>query len=1044
MLYKLKSFTGLLKNCSLFWVFLFFISIFLSNSSNAQDKVDITGVVKDIDGNSLKGVSVTKKGTTKGSITDDNGAFAIKVNNDKATLVFSSVGYLTKELKLNSTSVTVVLEKSVVSGEDAVIIGYGQVKRKDITGSVATYKPKQNDAQQFNTVDNLLRGRVAGIQVTQSGGDPGGALSLKIRGSNSLRGDNEPLYVVDGVLISNISLDASDPFSQKSSNSGQTGQNALAGINPQDIESIEVLKDAAATAIYGNRGANGVVIITTKQGKGKPTILYSTLVEFSRASKKLNVLDTRTYATYINQIQAINSLPAKFGLDTLQEVFWQDELQQTGISTNNRLSISGASTDGKTKYFFAGGLLNNQGIVKNSDFKRGDLKFSIQQDLSRKLKLNFSLTSSLSKNNMLQSTEPLGGGDNSMIIKMLVASPIKNAQVDLTDPTVPFDNPLSWLTSYDDISEEKRNLATLAFTYKINNWLSYKLNTAFDYRTKERSRWFGKATFQGKNANGSLGLSQFERKFYQVENLFFINKRLKRKNQIDGTVGFTMDKGLSISSSVINENFFTEELRTNGFGFGQVIYPFLRNKIPEITQSVLGRMNYTLRDKYVFTVTGRYDYSSKFSDGNEWALFPGVAAAWKISEENFLKNSKLISNAKLRLGWGRTGSQAISPYATFGTYGANYYVNGNNLVSASAPLNIQNTDLTWETSQQINSGIDFTLFRNRISFTVDAYHKTTKDLLQLFAIPPSSGFNAIFDNVGSVENKGLEITVNALAIAKKDFTLNIGANIGFNRNKITDLGLPTSKFGINNWEAYIGPNVSNGTYFKDAANIFAVGQPIGTFYGYKTAGTFKTGENITAIRQFGLPVQFGDLKIVDQNKDGDITPDDKVILGDPNPKFVFGFNTSVNYKNFSLDAFFNGTYGNKLANGNMMRIGNANGITGQNILTSVYNGAWTAAKQTDMPRLGYNNLNFIDTYVEDASFLRMATLTFGYTMPMKNPKLIKGVNVNVTGKNLFTITKYTGFDPEVNSFSFDKGKIGVDWGSYPNMRSISVGLNFSF
>lgn len=1019
--------------------------IFVSFSSFAQTKVDLKGYVKDTDGSPIQGVNVTKKNNTKGVTTDTRGFFSLKNNDSTVTLIFSMVGYTTKQVKVtNSGEINVVLEKSVINQEDAVVVGYGTTKRKDVTGSVASFKPKRNDAQQFNTVDNLMRGRVAGVQVQQSGGDPGGALSVKIRGVNSLRGDNEPLYVVDGVIISNVTIDASDPFSQKSANSGQTQQSALAGINPQDIENIEVLKDASATAIYGSRGANGVIIITTKQGKGKPVIIYSTFVEMARASKRLEVLDTKTYGTYINQIQALNSQPAKYNLDTLQSINWQEELQTTAITTNNRLSISGASGDNKTKYFFAGGFLNNQGIVDRTGFKQGDLKLNLQQDLSSKVKMNFTLSGVVTNNQMAQSTEPLGGGDNSMIIKMLVASPIKNAQVDLTDPTAPFDNPLNWIQGYDDFAEEKRALIGLGFSYKITSWLTYRINTNVDFRTKERKRWFGKSTFQGKNANGSLGLSQFERKFYQIENLLQFNKRFNRKHFLDGTVGTTYDSENITSSSVINENFFTEELRTNGFGFGQILYPFVRDRINAKVFSVLGRINYSYKDRYIFTATARTDGSSKFADGNKFSFFPAFAAAWRISEEKFLKNSKIIDNAKIRVGYGRSGNQAIPPYGTFGRYGQLFYVNGNTLVSGARPQNIQNRNLKWETTNQINAGLDVTLFRNRLTVSVDVYKKKTVDLLQIFAVPPSSGYNSIVTNIGDIENKGLEISVNSLLYSKRDISFNVGANISFVRNKILDLGLPTGKFGVNNWEGYIGPNVSTGTYFKDAANIFVVGQPIGMFYGYRTNGTFKTTDNITTVRQFGLPVQPGDLKIVDINGDGDISPDDKVIIGNPNPKFVYGFNTDFNYKQWSLNAFFNGTYGNQVANGNMMRIGNPNGLTAQNVLKTVYDGAWTPANQTNLPRLGYNNLNFIDTYVEDASFLRLATLSLGYTMPIRNPKLIKGVNINITGKNLFTITNYTGFDPEVNSFSFDKGKIGVDWGSYPNLRAISVGVNFSF
>ena len=647
---------------------------------------------------------------------------------------------------------------------------------------------------------------------------------------------------------------------------------------------------------------------------------------------------------------------------------------------------------------------------------------------------------------MNQSSEPLGGGDNSVIMKMLVARPIINAQTDLNDPSIPYDNPYSWLEDYDDFSEEKRLLTGLGLTYKFSNALSYKVNLAADFRTKERKRWFGKKTFQGKNANGQLGLSQFEKKFYQIENLINYNKKIARHHQIDATIGVTYDNENTSVSSVINENFFSEALRTDGFGFGQVMYPYFRDRFQAEVFSVLGRINYNYKSKYLITVSGRTDGSSKFAEGNKFSYFPSVAAAWRIDEEKFLKNSKTISSLKLRVGYGRSGNQAIAAYNTLSRYSQNYYVNGNTLVSGAIPDNIQNDRLKWETTDQFNAGVDAAFLNNRFSATIDWYYKKTSDLLQTFAIPPSSGYQFIVKNIGTIENRGIEFSVNGLLISKKDFTLSAGGNISFNRNKILDLGLPESSIGIyNNWEYYIGPGISTGTYFKDPANIFVVGYPIGMFYGYKTNGVFQTGENISTVKQFGLPVQYGDMKFVDQNGDGDIGPDDKVLLGDPNPDFTFGFNAGFTYKNFTLDAFFNGSYGNEVVNGNLIRITNVNGVNENNLLADYYYNAWTPAKGGNLyPRVGYNNLNFIDQYVEDASYIRMATLSLGYNFSLNKDKFIKSVGVNVVGKNLFTITNYSGFDPEVNSFPNDKGKIGVDWGSYPNLRSFSASVAITF
>lgn len=1017
------------------------------NSLHSQETFEVSGVVRDVDGKPMAGVSVLRKATGKGTTTDERGAFKLKVGSTNATLVFSFVGYITKTVKVETVApMSITLEQAETNQEEVVIVGYGTSKRKDLTGAVSTFKPKNTDAQAFSSVDNLLRGRVAGVQVQQAAGDPGGAISVKIRGVSSLRGDNEPLYVVDGVIINNVTNDSPNPFSTRSANSGQTRQNGLAGINPLDIESMEVLKDASATAIYGSRGANGVVIITTKQGKGKPVIRYTSVLEASQATKRLPMLDARGFASYVNELEALQGRPAKYSLDTLIDVDWQDEMQRTGISSNNRLSVTGASADNKTRYFYAGGFQKTQGIVQRTDFSQGDIKLNLSHEIAPKLRLNFTMSAVMNRSNMSQGSEPLGGGDNSMIMKMLVARPIINAQTDLNDPTIPYDNPYTWLEDYDDESEEKRMLTGLGLTYRINSALTYKFNLAADFRNKERKRWFGKKTFQGRLANGQLGLSQFEKKFYQIENLINYNRKFAKVHQLDMTMGVTYDNETTSTSSVVNENFFSEALRTDGFGFGQTLYPFYRDRYMAEVFSVLGRINYNFKNRYLLTFSGRTDGSSKFAQGNKFSLFPSVAAAWRVDEESFMKNVSFISNLKLRVGYGKSGNQAIAAYNTFARYSQSYYVNGNTLVSGAIPDNIQNDRLKWETSEMLNAGMDVSLFRNRLTASVDLYRKSTKDLLQTFAIPPSSGYSFLVKNIGSIENKGLELTLQGLLISKRDFTLSAGGNITFNRNKVLDLGLPSSSLGIyNDLEYYIGPGISTGTYFKDPANIFVVGYPIGMFYGYQTNGLYQLSDNISLVRQFGLPVQYGDVKFVDQNGDGDVGPADKVLLGDPNPDFTYGFNIGFSYKNFSLDAFFNGTYGNEVVNGNLIRIANVNGANENNIVADYYYNAWTPTKGGNLfPRVGYNNLNFIDRYVEDASYLRLATLALNYSIPIKSSKTIKSLGVNLTGKNLFTITNYSGFDPEVNSFPFDKGKIGVDWGSYPNLRSIALGINVGF
>jgi TonB-dependent starch-binding outer membrane protein SusC len=1013
----------------------------------AQNRIEVKGYIKDIEGNPISGASVIRRNSGKGVVTDDKGFFLFKSSDSSITLIASHVGFANQQIKTNGKAeITIVLERTTAIQDEVVIIGYGTAKKNDLTGAVATIKPKETDALQFNSVDNLLKGRIAGVQVQQTAGDPGSAVSVKIRGVNSLRGDNEPLYVVDGVIINNSTNDAPDPFGTKTINGGQNRQTGLAGINPLDIETIDILKDASATAIYGSRGANGVVIIATKQGKGKPVIRYSTFLEASKATKRLKMLDAKGYANYINDYQVSQSRPALYQIDTLVDINWQEELQHTSLSTNNRLSITGSSVDNKFKYFIAAGFLNNQGIVQGSYYKQGDLKLNFSQELSPKLKLSFTLSTVLAKNSAIQSTENLGNSQTSMIVKMLVAKPIANSLTSLDDPNVPFDNPYTWLQDVDDLSEEKRILGGLGLTYKITKSISYKINVAADYKNKERKRWFGKRTFNGKNVNGQLGLSGYEKKFYQIENLLNFTPKQTHDQNLDATIGVSYDNDLSTTSSVINENFFSEALRSNGFGFGQTLYPYYRDPLPTEVFSILGRVTYSYKKKYLATVSARADASSKFAKGNKFSFFPAVAFAWKIGEEDFLKNSNVISNMKIRAGFGKSGNQAVTPYNTFDRYKQNFYVSGNTLVSGAVSENIPNPNLRWETTNQFNTGLDAAFLKNKFTLTVDAYYKKTGPLLQSFALPTSSGYKSIEKNIGDIENKGLEFTATGILIEKKNFAWSLDANISFNTNKILDLGLDNSDIGIyKNVEYYFGSAVSTGTYFKEPANIFMVGRSIGTFYGYKTDGVWQSSDNITGKKQFGNAVQYGDIKFVDQDGNGNVNGADKVILGNPNPKFTYGFNTGFTLKNLTIDLFFNGSYGNQVVNGNLMRIGNANGLGNNNILADYYYNAWTSTKSSNTnPRVGYDNENFIDQYVEDASFLRLATVTFGYNFYFGSSKIIKSMGINATGKNLLTFTKYSGFDPEVNSFVFDKSRIGVDWGSYPNLKSVSVAINVTF
>lgn len=1035
------------SRCSLKAIFIFIIFFNMDNAV-AQQNTRIKGTVTEENGEIIAGVTVKVKGIQIGTITDSVGKYVILIpSGSNAVLVFSHLGYKGKQVTVGSQKIIdVQMARDVTSLDEVVIIGYGQVEKKDVTGSIATIKPTENDAIQFNSVDALIRGRATGVQVTQSNGSPGGALNVKIRGINSLRGNDQPLYVVDGIIISNASLDTKDVFSAGNNASNQESQNGLTGINPQDIASIQILKDASATAIYGSRGANGVVIITTKQGNaGAQQINFSSTVGIAKVSKQIKVLDGPSYAKYQNELAALNSLPPVYSLDTLQYIYWQDDLQQTAITQDYRISFSGASKNDKSNYYIAGGHSNFRGVIKNSGLSQNDFLANFTQSISRKLTANIRISGTFRSNNSTNGTERLGSGNNSLINQMVTSAPILNILPEIGDDISDApSNPRVWIDDYDDISKEQRILATTDLNYRFSNAFSYKLNLSADYRNKERTKWQGKSTLPGQKANGALGLSQLQRQYYLVENLIFFRKKINKNNRIDATLGVTYDNELISSSSVLNTNFFSGSLGVDGFGFGEILYPYERDKTRAELFSVLGRANYTVGDKFVFTLSGRADGSSKFAPGNKFSFFPSAAIAYKLINENFIKNISAISDLKLRLGYGESGNQAIDPYGTLSRYNKISYSDDGNVVTiGTTPSNIANPALKWETTWQFNAGIDAGFFNNRLTATLDVYYKKTKDLLQTLLLPQSAGFGTIVINRGSLQNKGIEFLLNALLIDKKEISWSVSPNISFNRNKLLNLGLPPGTFGTLQGVGYIGGNISTTNVFNDPANIFLEGYPLGMFYGYQTNGVFQNATEASGQTGIGgAPVQPGDLRIVDQNKDNAITEADKVLIGNPNPKFTFGLNTSVSYKHLTLNLFFNGVYGNDVVNGNSIRLNALN--SNFNVLAEAYNNAWSTTNASNYPRVGFSNLNFIDRYVEDGSFLRLATASLRYTLPLKTSKFIKQVDFTLTGDNLFVITNYSGFDPEVNSFSFDASRIGVDWNAYPHTRAVSLGLNLKF
>lgn len=1054
---------------------LIFIFLLIPVFAFSQGKI-ISGVVNDDMGSPLPGATVQVKGSESiGSITDFDGKFTIAIRDGETKLIISYVGFVEQEIEIEGqNNLLVSLEQDVSELEEVVVIGYGTVLKKDLTGSVSSVKVSETISRQSTTVDQLLQGRAAGVQVTQNAANPGSGISVRIRGTSSLRGNNEPLYVVDGIIISSASEDV---VATGGNNTGQEQQNGLNGINPRDIEDIQVLKDASATAIYGSRGANGVILITTK--KGTPNQVKTNFfanTSMRSVTKTYDVLDAFDYARYRNEsnlrttttqfpafhiegnqlYQIINNDGNVSISDTpVTTVDWQDELLNMSTSLSVGGSVSGGSDNGN--YYLSAGFNDQKGLAKNSSFKSGDIRLNLNQTLGPKIKINARLSGFFSATDFAEGGDLIGGSNQSFIRNLLSFRPILPDGLEDAEniDDLGISSPYSFIDDFEDKSNENRFFGSLTATFDLGlKGLSYQIRAGGNIRTKERRRFYGLTTFVGLNANGNLQLSDMNASSFQVVNTLRFNRTFNRKHRINAVLGLTYDQRTTKNMTYVVQDFVTLEKRTEQPFLGQVVSSPLANLDRETKLfSILGRVNYAFNNKYILTASFRRDGVSKFLEEERYGLFPSVALAWNLHRESFIQNIDAIDQLKLRVGWGQIGNHGIGAYGTLSNYGINSSVlYGTPTNGTSVPLilnNIANATLTWETTEQSNIGVDFSFADGLVTGTIDAYDKTTKDLLINSNIAPSTGFNNLLVNRGELSNKGLEIALQFSPINTDDLDISFGGNIAFNETRIQALSSQSLSSVLidgsyQDRRFYLGNTISRGNYFKYPANIFIEGEETALFYGFETDGIYQTGDPTIG------GAQAGDVRIIDQNGDNVIDLSDRTVIGNPNPDYTFGINLSVRYKAFSLSALVNGVYGNDIINGNLIQMGNAEGLF-RNILSDAYHGAWRPEKPSNSyPRIGYLGndgpefLAISDRYVEDGSYLRLNNVTLGYDIPINQNNTIKGANIYVTGQNLFTLTNYSGYDPEITSFMWTGLINGVDWNGPPNSRNILIGLNLNF
>ena len=1023
-------------------VFVLFLFLFsgLPFLSGAQSKeIILTGRVTDAKSNDpLAGVVVHIKGTTHQVLTDEKGDFKF-VTAQTVPIVYelSYVGFKPREVTVEDYSFKqITLDNNNKGLSEVVVVGYGTQRKSDITGSIASV-PKGLLNLPATSFDNLLQGGVSGVSVTQSSGQPGSTATIRIRGGNSITFGNDPLYVIDGFISYN-----NNALSNSGAASGSK-VNALATVNPSDIESIEVLKDASATAIYGSRGANGVIIITTRRGrKGTDEVNYSGYYGSQQASKKLSLLNGSQWASLVNDVNISDGV-AKTYSDSAINAFgkgsdWQSAGLRTAPVQNHELSVSGG--DDKSRYLISGNYYNQQGIVLNTNFIRYSGRLNYERNVSENFKIGTNLFVSKSAQNGLT-----GAAINSItpasawatLLQTVPVIPIKNPDGSyntnnpyLTTPT----NPLKDIATTTNQSNLIRTLGNIYLEYKILSGLTLKVTGGVDlFNTKQN--YYAPSNTSGGYASGGVGsVGTVSSTSWLNENTLTYDHSIHDKHFFTVLAGYTTQSQNDESAVASAQKFPNDLTAYNNLAYGASAILPSSNSHSSTLNSFLGRVSYSYLHKYNITISERADGASVLGSNNKWGYFPSVGLSWNASQEDFFTPlASTVNNLKVRVSAGQTGNSNVPPYSSLASLSpTNYYFN-NTLVTGIAPIQLANPDLKWETTTQYDAGLDLGLFKNRISVVFDAYYKKTTDLLLNVPFPVYTGYASVLENVGSVENKGIEISLNSDIIRSKDLVWHANIVFAKNENKVLSLGNGTQNFT---------PTAPTG---QQSPVIVQVGLPLGTFWGYSTDGLLTADDIAKGVPLLtGVPQKVGDRKYVALNGHTSVTSVDKHNLGNSQPKFTYGFSNTVSFKGFDLSFLLQGSYGNKLFNQFEQLLEKP---------TLALNAAaaladrWTASNTSGtMPRATNSPVpQVIDRYVEDASYLRLKNLTLGYNLPkdILSKIHVKQFRVYVGAQNLFTITHYTGYDPEANYFDGDNTKQGIDFGVYPAVKTYLVGVNLA-
>lgn len=1060
--------------------FLLFVLCLIGASIYAQS-MKVTGKVVDGDGLEVIGASVVVKGAAGvGTITDLNGTYSLTVNDaSKDVLVFSYVGMASQEIKVNGRSqINVTLKSDAVLLDEVVAIGYATVKRKDLTGSVASVNSKELSKIPTSDVTQALAGRMAGVQVMQSEGAPGASISIRVRGGISITQSNEPLYIIDGF----------------------PSEDGMSTLDPAEIESIDILKDASATAIYGARGANGVVVITTKsgaQGGGKATVTFDSYVGFKKIAKKLDVLSpyefvkldyerkvydqTDSQESWDAAVKSFETIYGKYSdieanYANREGIDWQDQtLGRTALTQNYRIGVSGG-TD-KLNYSMAYSYYDEEGAMVFSGSKKHNISFNLNSKVNDRL----TVTARMSFDHMR--VEGMGtseGGDrfNKMqhILQYRPTIGINGSDSDLLgdeDPLFVDDagnvmqNPLLSAAEETKDKEYRTFQANGGFTFKIIKGLSFRNTTGMRYQTRRNDIFYGDKSVTGKRSSINGSIENIENGSFQTSNVLTYNWS-NESNDLTVMAGQEFVSKWTRNFKASASNFPNDEIGLGDLSLGLAGTPESYQNYDDKLLSFFTRVNYNYKEKYLFTASLRADGSSKFGKNNKWGYFPAFSAAWRMGEEEFIKNLNVFSDLKLRIGYGLAGNNRINSFQSLAIMGSVTYPNGDSTQSGYASNQVPNPELKWEANKTFNFGLDFGFFNQRLTISPEFYINRSSNLLLSAKLPDSSGYSSMVINAGETENKGIDLTINTVNIETKDFSWNTAITFSHNKNLVKKL----TGEEVQLWEASFG--------YSQNTHIIGVNQPLGQMYGYVTDGLYQVEDfdydaaTKTYTLKDGIPymgdkqnVQPGNWKFknLDGSADNKITESDKTVIGNAYPIFYGGINNNFTYKNFDLSIFFTYSYGNDVFNATKLT-NTKSALDNKNVL-DVANSAnrWVLVNDkgemiTDPQELAAVNKGKTvasiidnevgDTYihswaVEDGSFLKLSNVTLGYTFPKAWLKKlgVSKLRLYATGSNLFTWTKYSGFDPEVSTMGNGLTP-GVDFGAYPKSRSFVFGINLAF